>query len=60
MSDFSNMTLSLIERPSLQEACMIGSKPKNWDNYNKDKKALYCYFDSLFGLLERVWISYKK
>ena len=60
MSDFSNVTLSIVEHPGLRELYVSRSEPKNWGKYDEDKKALYCYFDSLLGLLERVWFSYKK
>ncbi|MEM2100130.1 MAG: hypothetical protein QXP45_02145 [Thermoproteota archaeon] len=60
MSDFSNLTLSLVEHPRLRELYASGSRPMNWDKYDEDEKALYFYFDSLLGLLERVWISYKE
>lgn len=60
MSDFSNISLLLVEHPELRKIYNGGNKPKNWDKYDDDEKTMYCYFDSLLGLFERVWVSYKE
>jgi len=60
MADFSDLETLLVEHPELQDLYVAGSKPKNWDSYSKDEKAMFFYFDALFGLLERVWVSYKE
>jgi hypothetical protein len=58
MSEFFTATLSLTEHPELAEAMNVGeNRPINWDRYNKSKKALYSYLDSLFVLFERIWVA---
>jgi len=49
----------LVQNPKLREAYVNKSKPSNWERYDVDEKALYFYFSSLLGLLERVWYSYR-
>jgi hypothetical protein len=60
LSDFSSATLKLVEDSGLREEYVSGNKPTNWDKYNDNQKALYFYFDSLLGLFERVWVSYRE
>jgi hypothetical protein len=60
MSDFSNAALMLVEHSVLRDAFVSGDEPYNWRKYTEAERALYFYFDSLLGLFERVWVSYKE
>jgi hypothetical protein len=61
LSDFSDITLRLVDNPALSEQVYKNeNKPLNWDSYTPDQKQAYSYFDSLLGLFERVWIAKKK
>lgn len=60
MSDFSNASLVPCKDPDLREMYVGESRPAHWSSYSAGDKAMYFYFDSLLGLFERVWVSYKE
>jgi hypothetical protein len=60
MSDFSSATFKLVENATLRDEFVSCSQPENWGKYDKNNKALFFYFDSLIGLIERVWTSHTK
>jgi len=60
MSDFTQVSLLLSTEPDLAYAYRSTYKTSKWDNYTEDEKRLFCYFDSLFGLFERVWIALRR
>lgn len=59
MSDFMTISLYLVEHPELRKMYVGKGKPKNWEKYDDDQKTLYCYFDSLLSVFERVWNACK-
>lgn len=60
MSDFSNTTMMLVGDSKLRDAFVSGAEPHHWRKYTEPEKALYFYFDSLLGLFDRVWVTYKE
>jgi hypothetical protein len=60
MSDFSNAAVILVQERGLRDVFVSGDEPRNWRRYTEDEKTAYFYFDSLIGLFERVWVSYKE
>ena len=61
MSDFSDVTLKLMDNPELSEQVYKDQNmPLKWQSYSSEQKRAYSYFDSLLGLFERVWIARKE
>jgi hypothetical protein len=58
MSDFSATASLLSDHPEILEIYFRGNgKPKKWDKYNEAEKKTSSFFNSLLGLLERVWFG---
>jgi hypothetical protein len=58
MNDFSATTSSLLDHIDVLDLTMVGDlRPKKWDKYTEAQKKTCCYYDSLIGLLERVYVG---
>ncbi|MEM1540731.1 MAG: hypothetical protein QXJ07_05050 [Candidatus Bathyarchaeia archaeon] len=60
MSDFTTISLYIIDHPRFKDMYVGKAEPKNWKKYSEEQKSLYYYFDSLLALFERVWIACKE
>ncbi len=61
MSDFSATASLLIDHPEVLNITTKGSgQPEKWDKYSEAERKAYCFFDSMLGLLERVFFATKE